>query len=386
MTQAAFMYAETFEQWEYPPDCPFRASRVGDTYRLLRDAGLLEGADRRVVAPEPAAREALLAIHDTGYLDVLERAAGGDLGVDGLEAGLGTPDTPVFADVFFIGLAAAGAAIEAADLLLRGECTRTFSPLGGFHHARRHQAGGFCYVNDVALACEHLARAGRRVLSLDLDAHHGDGTQDAFYDRSNVMTISLHQSGKTLFPWAGFENETGSGDGEGYNVNLCFPEETYDEIYLQAFHEVVPTLIEAYAPDVVIVELGMDILAGDPLTRMALTNNTPTEVLAWLCSLDLPLLVTGGGGYHVKNTVRGWARAWETLCDEDDDHVIGLGGDFLGGSDWRGAWKDPVRQVSPEQRARVDAEVEASIARVKREVFPRHGLGESGPLITGAPI
>ncbi len=368
------MYANAFEQWEYPPGCPFRASRVYDTYRLLKNAGLLVGADRDIVAPKSATRDAVLALHDASYLDLLDRATRGDLSVEGLAAGLGRPDTPIFADLMQIALAAAGSSLAAAELLLNRKYERIFSPLGGFHHAKRHHAGGFCYLNDIALACAHLARAGRRVLCLDLDAHHGDGTQEIFYRRSDVMTISLHQSGKTLYPWGGFEHETGQDNGRGYNANLCFPEGTFDDVYLRAFHEIVPPLIDVFAPDVIVVELGMDTLAGDPLTQMALTNNAPTQALSWLCSLGLPLLATGGGGYQVAHTARAWARAWEVLCDDDGDHAIGLGGDLLGSSDWRGGWQDPERPIPPELRPRIEALVQSSLDTLKQALFPLHGL------------
>ena len=123
-----------------------------------------------------------------------------------------------------------------------------FNLLGGFHHAMAERAGGFCYLNDVVLACMRLADAGKRVLYLDVDAHHGDGVQAAFYNRKDVMTISMHESGKTLFPWGGFENEIGEGAGSGYNVNVPLPAETYDEAFLWAFDRVVVPLVEAYFP------------------------------------------------------------------------------------------------------------------------------------------
>ena len=154
--------------------------------------------------------------------------------------------------------------MTAADLLLAGEADIVFNLLGGFHHARPEKAAGFCYINDVVLACLRLAEAGKRVACLDVDAHHGDGTQEAFYRRNDVLTISLHESGKTLFPWGGFESEMGEGPGLGYNVNVPLPAGTYDEAFLVAFDQIVVPLLQAYHPDILVLELGMDTLAGDP--------------------------------------------------------------------------------------------------------------------------
>jgi acetoin utilization protein AcuC len=289
--------------------------------------------------------------------------------------GLGTPDTPIFRDLWQYAVGAAGASLTAADLILTGKTRAAFTPWGGLHHAMPEKASGFCYVNDIVLACMRLADAGKRVLCLDLDAHHGDGTQTAFYRRRDVMTISLHESGKTLFPGGGFEDEIGEGPGLGYNVNIPFPAETYDDAYLLAFHRIAFPLARAYAPDVIVLELGMDALAGDPLTHLRLTNNVYVEILNHLLRLEVPLLATGGGGYHVENTVRGWALAWSTLSGENEhDLSMGMGGVMLESSEWRGGLQDRVLPVSPEQRAAVEPAVRDTIAKLKQTIFPLHGL------------
>ena len=225
--------------------------------------------------------------HSARYLEELQRAAGGDLTVEGLNMGLGGPDTPVFKDMFEWGAWACGAGLTAADLLLQRKADIAFNLLGGFHHAMAERAAGFCYLNDVVLACLKLAGAGSRVLYLDVDAHHGDGVQSAFYRRNDVMTISLHETGRTLFPWGGFENEIGEGLGLGFNVNVPLPPQTYDEAFLTAFDRVVLPLMEAYAPDVIVLELGMDTLAGDPLTHLRMTNNIVVEILEPLLQFEL---------------------------------------------------------------------------------------------------
>lgn len=387
----AFVYSPELEALRYPPDCPFKTQRVGLTRRMLLGLGLLRN-DRAVEVPaRMAERRELETLHAPRYLDELQRAAAGELTAEGFAMGLGGPDTPVFRDLYAYGAWACGAALTAAELLLSGAVEVAFSLAGGFHHAHAQRASGFCYLNDVALACHRLAAAGWRVAYVDLDAHHGDGVQAFFYRRADVLTISLHESGRTLFPGTGFEDEIGEGPGRGHAVNVPLPAGTHDEAYLEAFDAVVWPLLWAYGPQVLVVELGMDTLAGDPLTHMELSNNAPAAVLQRLLALHRPMLVAGGGGYHVEHTVRGWALAWQTCLwgqGEQEELTPGLGGVFLGSSEWAGGLRDPERPVSPQQRAAIEPELQASLRRVRELVFPQFGLDPrfdpgAGPGLTG---
>ncbi|MEK7677287.1 MAG: acetoin utilization protein AcuC [Verrucomicrobiota bacterium] len=372
----AFLYAPEIEALSYPPDCPFKTQRAGLARQRLISLGLLGAEGRFEIAPRKASRTELERFHTARYLEELQRAAHGDLTVDGLQSGLGGPDTPVFKDMFEYGAWAGGAALTAADLLLAGQADIVFNLLGGFHHARPEEAAGFCYINDVVLACLRMAEAGKRVACLDVDAHHGDGTQEAFYRRDDVLTISLHESGKTLFPWGGFESEMGEGPGLGYNVNVPLPAGTYDEAFLMAFDRIVVPLLQAYRPDVLVLELGMDTLAGDPLTHLRLTNNAHVEVIQRLQRCACPVLVAGGGGYHVENTVRGWALAWRTFCGEgeEDDFSLGLGGVMLASTEWAGGLRDRALAITAEQRQAVEPELRATIETVINTVFRPQGL------------
>src|SRR5579862_3422903 len=195
----AFLYSSEFDRFHYPTDCPFKAERAGLTWRRLKSLGLLDDNGCRTVAPQCASRRQLERFHTPRYLDELQRAASGELTLEGLHMGLGGADTPVFQDLYEYGAWACGAALTAADLLLGAEADVAFSLMGGLHHAMPERAAGFCYLNDVVLACLRLAEAGKRVLYLDIDAHHGDGVQAAFYTRNDVLTISMHESGNTLF-------------------------------------------------------------------------------------------------------------------------------------------------------------------------------------------
>jgi acetoin utilization protein AcuC len=373
----AFIYSPEIEGLSYPPDCPFKAQRAGLTRQKLISFGLLGGEGCVEVPARKATLGELQQLHPTRYLDELQRAARGDLTPEGFLMGLGGPDTPVFKDMFHYGAWACGGALTAADLLLAGKVDIAFNFAGGFHHAMAGRAAGFCYLNDVALACQRLAAAGKRVAYVDVDAHHGDGVEKFFYRRNDVLTISLHESGKTLFPWGGFEHEIGEWTGLGYNVNVPLPAGTYDEAFLLAFERVVLPLLGAFSPDVMVLELGLDTLAGDPLTHLHLTNNVVVDVMKRLMELQRPLLVSGGGGYHVENTVRGWALAWRTCAGAGDEDVfsLGLGGVMLGNSDWAGGLRDRQLPVTAEQRAAVEPELRATIDRVIHNVFRHHGLG-----------
>jgi len=380
----AFIYSPEIEGLSYPPDCPFKTQRAGLTRQRLKSLGLLGGEGRFEMAARKASLSELLAFHSLAYLEELQRAAAGELTLEGLQMGIGGPDTPVFADLFEYGAWACGAALNATELLLAREADIAFNLLGGFHHAMAQRAAGFCYLNDVVLACQRLTDAGKRVACLDVDAHHGDGTQAAFYRRNDVLTISMHESGKTLFPWGGFENEIGEGPGRGYNVNIPLPAETYDEAFLHAFERVVLPVLAAYDPDVLVLELGMDTLAGDPLTHLCLTNNAHAELIQRLLELNRPILVAGGGGYHIEHTVRGWALAWRTFAGESDEDAfsLGLGGVMLGSTEWAGGLRDHVRQVTHEQRESVNAELDGTIQRVLAHIFPQRGHGPQ-PVLCG---
>jgi acetoin utilization protein AcuC len=290
--------------------------------------------------------------------------------------GIGTSDCPVFGGMFEHAVWAAGATLMAVKAILTGQAQVAFNPHGGFHHAHPERASGFCYINDVCLACQVLAEAGRRVFYLDLDVHYGDGVAQFFYDRSDVLTCSLHEDPRVLFPGTGFVEEIGEGPGKGFCVNIPLPVGTYDMVYLNAFECVVLPIAKAFDPDVFVIELGADALAGDPLAHLQLTNNVYADVLARIIALGKPIVMTGGGGYHVDNTARAWALAWGVVTGQDSgaDQNAGLGGVMLGSPDWAGGLRDRELPVSEQQRQVVSGALNATIKQVKRLIFPLHGL------------
>jgi acetoin utilization protein AcuC len=228
----------------------------------------------------------------------------------------------------------------------------------------------------VALACLTLAEAGKKVLYLDVDVHHGDGVAYAFYERDDVMTISFHQDPRTLFPGTGFVDEIGTGKGKGYCINVPLPIGTYDQAYIKAFNAVVPPLITAFNPDVFVFELGADALADDPLAQLYLTNNVYADVIDCLLGFNKPILMTGGGGYNVENTVRAWVLAWTILCGADShaQPSLGAGGVMLESTGSQRFLRDKELAVSSHHQNAVMPAVEAVVKAVKANVFPLHSL------------
>jgi len=373
--KSVFIYSPDLEKYNYPSECPFNTKRAGLARKTVLSMGLLSGPDRCEKLPVNLVREEMERFHSSAYLDALQKAGRGELDAEGFVMGLGTPDCPVFRGMFDYISLACGASVTGARMILSGEAGMAFNPSGGYHHAGPGFAAGFCYVNDVVLSAMVLADAGKKVLFLDMDVHHCDGVQRAFYKRSDVMTVSLHESGRTLFPGTGFENEIGEGEGRGYSINIPLPVGTYDAAYLKAFSQVALPVIKKFDPDVIIMELGMDALAGDPLAHLNLTNNVYAEVVSLVMEIGKPILATGGGGYNVDNTARGWALAWSVLCgDQDDDLSVGMGGIMLANTEWAGGLRDRVLLSDAGRRGVVDSEIETTIDLVRRTVFPIHGL------------
>ena len=373
---AVFIYSSEFEKYSYPPEHPFNTVRAKRVRDIVSSMGMLSGSRRSEVAPKPAERIVLKKFHTARYLHALKTAAAGHWDVEALQMGIGSQDCPVFKGVYEYSVLAAGGTLTAAKMILSGQADIAFNPSGGYHHAGPELAAGFCYINDVALACIVLAEQKKRVLYLDVDVHNGDGVANKFYDRSDVLTISLHQNPKTLFPGTGFENEIGTGEGKGYCVNVPLPVGTYDQAYLKAFETIVLPLTTAYNPDVIVFELGADALAGDPLANLCLTNNVYAEIVNHLMKFNKPIVATGGGGYNVENTVRAWALAWSIFCgaDRSEDMSYAMGGVFLETTEWQAGLRDRALAVTEQQRNAVESAIEAVIRKIKKSVFPIHGL------------
>jgi acetoin utilization protein AcuC len=374
--QFAFIHSAEIERYHYPESCPFKTERAALTRSILISSCSFTGENRAEIAPRPLSDNEIGLFHTSDYIGRLKRVSSGKIDASDLFAGLGTPDTPIFGGLYSYAALAAGGTVTAANLILDSGVALAFNPSGGYHHALADKAGGFCYVNDVVLGCIALAKAGRKVFCLDLDVHHGNGTQAAFYSNPQVFTLSLHESGVTLFPWGGFETEIGEGDGRGFNVNVPLPAGTDDTLYCRVFNEIVPPLLSAYKPDVIVLELGMDVLSTDPLAHFKMTNNAFADLLPFVTSQGVPILAVGGGGYNPENTARGWALLWTVLCgiEPDSDMSIGMGGVFLGNAEWNAGLRDMKIYVTGDEKERNEKEADRVVEYIKKTVFPIHGI------------
>jgi len=207
--------------------------------------------------------------------------------------------------------------LVAVEKILSGEADIAFSISGGLHHAMPAKASGFCVFNDPVIGIRRLLEKFRRVAYVDIDAHHGDGVQAAFYEDNRVLTISVHESGKWLFPGTGFLEECGEGAGRGYSVNLPLAPGTGDEIYLDAFEAVVPLAVSDFQPEVVVLQMGADSHFQDPLAHLMLSVQGWRKVVERIGSFGLPTVALGGGGYNLSSVCRMWTVAAAALCGVD---------------------------------------------------------------------
>ncbi len=303
-------------------DHPLNPVRLDLTVRLADSLGVLDRLT--VLAPEAATEAQLRLVHGAEYLAAVRRASS-DPTFTGF--GLGTSDDPVFAGMYDASALVAGGSALAARRVWDGSVEHAVNIAGGLHHAMRDFASGFCVVNDVALAIRTLLDAGaQRVAYVDIDVHHGDGVQAAFYDDPRVLTISLHQDPRTLFPGTGFASETGDGPGRGTAVNVALPPATDDAGWLQAFRAVVPPAVRAFAPDVLVTQCGCDTHHEDPLAMLELTVDGQRQAIAELHALAHEVasgrwLALGGGGYGLVRCV---PRTWTHLLAEASGQPLDL--------------------------------------------------------------
>lgn len=292
--------------YDFGPSHPMAPVRCDLTIRLASDLGVLP----RVVPAPSATRAQLEQVHDPAYIDAVER------GYPAPRWGLGTDDDPVFEGMHAASAHIAGASIEAARLVGSGEAVHAANVSGGLHHAMTDHASGFCIYNDVALAIRSLLDQGyRRIAYVDVDVHHGDGVERIFWDDPRVLTISLHETGQMLFPGTGFAGDVGGPDAEGFAVNVALPPGTGDAGWLRAFHAVVPELLEAFQPEILVSQHGCDSHSADPLAHLELSVDGQRASYAAIHDLahehcEGRWVALGGGGYSIVGVV---PRAWTHL-------------------------------------------------------------------------
>ncbi|MBE0596467.1 MAG: acetoin utilization protein AcuC [Desulfuromonadales bacterium] len=373
MSSRALIYSHRFTHYSYGEDHPFKVLRYRLAYELIRELGLLEGvtAVESPLLPE----EELLCFHHRDYLACLREFSREGEGRANFLFGLGDTENPVFPGVYDLARLVCGGTVEAARLVSEEGYRLAFNMAGGWHHAHAARASGFSYLNDAVIAIKGLVRRGLRVAYVDLDAHHGDGVQEAFYDTDQVLTISLHESGRDFFPYSGFSGELGQGQGYGYSVNVPFAPHADDLIFEQAFRRIVLPLLDAYRPDILVTQMGVDALRTDPLTRLELTTGAFEFAARAFLATGLPWVILGGGGYDKINVARGWALVWATVCQASVPDRLPPG--FLATIRPLGftaeCLRDHPRLARPDDFSRAQAALERTLETLERRLFPLHG-------------
>ena len=368
--KTAFIYSDQFARFNYGASHPLKPFRLKLTYELMKACHLLDVPDPRLIEPKPADDIDLLTYHSREYIDFLDVANNGLHVAGGGAFGIGPGDNPIFPGMLDWSKLVAGASLKAAVLVDDNEAAIAFNIAGGLHHAHASRASGFCYINDPVLAIQLLVGRGRRVIYIDIDAHHADGVQEAFYSTDRVLTISLHETGSALFPGSGFEYETGEGAGRGYSVNVPLPPETDDELFVHAFTEVVPPLVDIFKPDVVVTQLGVDTFHNDPLAHLNITTDGFCRIVQMIKAIAPKWLALGGGGYDMANVARAWTIVWAIMNDVAAPDKIP--GDFLRQNPAAGfhhSMKDDPLIIEGKQKEVMRKEVEKVIDYIKEQVL-----------------
>ena len=306
------VYDPSLQEYDFGPSHPMAPLRVDLTMRLAEELGVLQRV--RVVPAPTASEDQLVTVHDPAYIEAVQRA-GNSMRPD-LPFGLGTEDDPVFRDMHHASAHIVGGSIEAARQVLSGESLHSANIMGGLHHAMRAAASGFCIYNDVAAAIQWLLDHGvERIAYVDVDVHHGDGVERAFWDDPRVLTISAHETGQMLFPGTGFPADLGGPEALGTAVNIALPPGTSDHGWLRAFHAVVPELVREFKPQILVSQQGCDSHAEDPLADLNLSIDGQRAAYLAIHELahevcDGRWIALGGGGYAVVDVV---PRAWTHL-------------------------------------------------------------------------
>lgn len=316
MKDSIFIYSPLFQKYKFHDEHPFNQLRVELTLELLKSLNAI--ADEDIVYPRVASDEELALIHDRQYIEAIKLAGEGKISTEeALNYGLGTEDTPIFQNMHEASALLVGGTLTAVDYVMTKKAKHALNLGGGLHHGFRGKASGFCIYNDSAVAIKYIQeKYGARVLYVDTDAHHGDGVQWAFYDDPNVCTLSIHETGRYLFPGTGNITERGQGAGYGFSFNVPLDAFTEDDSWLNAYRQAFKEVAEFFQPDVIITQNGADAHFLDPLTHLCATMKIYREIPKLAHEIAHQYtngrwIAVGGGGYDIWRVVpRAWAHIW----------------------------------------------------------------------------
>lgn len=323
-SDSVFIYSDELLSYKFNSHHPFNQFRLKLTLDLLRKHGAIE--DHLIVPPKIATEDELALIHDQNYIQAVKQAGAGKLSPEIAENyGLGTEDTPIFPGMHEASSFLVGGTLTAVDLVMTGKAKHALHLGGGLHHGFRGKASGFCIYNDSSVAIKYLQEKYQaRVLYVDTDAHHGDGVQWSFYDDPSVCTLSIHETGRYLFPGTGNITERGQGKGYGYSFNIPLDAFTEDESWLHAYQTSLREVAAFFKPDVILTQNGADAHYYDPLTHLSSSMNIYREIPKLAHEIAHTYcngrwIAVGGGGYDIWRVVpRAWAHIWLEMTENSN--------------------------------------------------------------------
>ncbi|KAG9011005.1 histone deacetylase [Tulasnella sp. JGI-2019a] len=304
--RVCYFYDSEIGSFHYGPGHPMKPTRIRMCHALVMNYSLYKKME--IYRAKPANKREMTQFHSDEYVEFLNRIQPHNMNQyfkEQLKYNVGD-DCPVFDGLFDFCSISAGGSMEGAARLCRNKCDIAINWAGGLHHAKKGEASGFCYVNDIVLGILELLRYHPRVLYIDIDVHHGDGVEEAFYTTDRVMTCSFHKYGE-YFPGTGELRDIGIGKGKGYACNFPLREGITDEAYRGIFEPVINEIMARYQPTAVVLQCGTDSLSGDKLGSLNLSMRGHANCVRFVKSFGLPLLILGGGGYTMRNVSRAWA-------------------------------------------------------------------------------
>ncbi|MFA9432672.1 acetoin utilization protein AcuC [Egicoccus sp. AB-alg2] len=389
--RVALLWDDRLTGYDLGGDHPLAPIRVELTMALIRESGLL-GNGAVEVPPGTLDEAELLRLHRPEFVDTVKRLSVDATARADAAFGLGPGDTPAFPGMHPTSMLVCAASKEAARQVWEGEADHAFNPAGGLHHAMPDRAAGFCIYNDPAVAIDWLLEHGaERVAYVDVDVHHGDGVEVTFADDPRVLTISLHESGRFLFPGTGHVSDIGGAGAPGSAANVPLYPGTTGDVWLGAFDAVVDPLVRAFAPDILVTQLGCDTHATDPLAHLSLTVDDDAAIYRRLHDLAHEVcegrwVAFGGGGYQIVDVVpRAWTLAFAEMAGVAAPIDTPMSWQELayartGRTPPRSFTDDPAR-VNPELREQAQRAAQESVDAVRRLVLPHHGV--RGPRVHG---
>lgn len=370
---AAFVYEDAMSRHTLSETHPMKPIRLRYTHDLSNAYGMFHAEGAALSKPRMATVEEVATFHTPEYIRAIRAIGEGDRSLNAAAFNIGPGDNPAYEGMYDAAMLSTGGSMRCVELLLDEGFDAAFNISGGLHHAMPGHAYGFCVFNDPVMAINELVRRGLRVAYVDIDCHHGDGVQLAYYDTDQVLTISMHESGQFLFPGTGHVQEMGTGKGRGYSVNVPLYPYTGDDLYYWAFEQVTLPLLNAFRPDALVSQLGIDTHYLDPITHLALTTQGFGKVVAKFAGVAPKWLALGGGGYDVHAVARSWTLAYGVMAGQDL-------ADEIPDSYRRQHGVETITDRAPlppairaaEKDARTFAE--ASVRAVRRMIFPLHGI------------